>query len=150
MAAAQASAAQPDPTFRVTLDRGPCFGTCPSYAVSLDWKGRVTFVGRPPGRGDGSPACLGNHSWHVAPMAESRLKALIDRSSFFNFKRAYRANITDLPQFTVTVTRRGRTHSVIDHAGQLVGMPRAMSAIENAIDVAATPRAGMPGPPPTG
>jgi hypothetical protein len=129
-------AAASDPTFHVRLDRGPCFGTCPTYTVEMDARGRVTFTGRAPGRGQAPAACLGRRSWRASPGAVEKLEALVDRSGFFGFESAYRANITDLPQYTVTVTRRGRTKTVADYAGTMVGMPRAMVEIENAIDAA--------------
>jgi hypothetical protein len=41
----------------------------------------------------------------------------------------------------VTVTRNGRTKTVSDYVGLMVGMPRAMVDLENAIDIAARDRA---------
>jgi hypothetical protein len=45
----------------------------------------------------------------------------------------------------VTVTRHGRTRSVTDYAGQMVGMPAAVIEIEDAIDTAANTRACVVG-----
>ena len=35
-----------DSAARITLERGPCFGTCPVYSVTLDGSGAVLFEGR--------------------------------------------------------------------------------------------------------
>jgi hypothetical protein len=49
--------------------------------------------------------------------------------------------MTDMPTFTVTVTRRGSTKTVTDYVGLSVGMPQAMVDLENAIDETANDRA---------
>jgi hypothetical protein len=43
----------------------------------------------------------------------------------------------DIAQLEVTITRRGRTATVVDRDGLMVGMPPAMIVIEKAIDSAA-------------
>ena len=41
-----AGQARADSALRITLQRGPCFGTCPVYSVTLDSSGAVLFEGR--------------------------------------------------------------------------------------------------------
>jgi len=129
----------PDPTFSARLERGPCYGSCPSYSVAIDATGAVRFVGEKSVTGRGVP-CQGEHQWKIPANAVARLAAKVDASGFFGFKPAYRAGMTDMPTFTVTVTRRGRTRTVTDYVGLSVGMPQAMVELENAIDEAATDR----------
>jgi hypothetical protein len=125
-----------DPTFRATLLRGPCLGTCPAYAVTIDARGVVTFTGHHPGRG-ADPPCLGRHTWTIGPHAAADLAATVDRLGFFGFGPAYRGPITDAPPYIVTITRHGRTKTVTDHAGDTVRMPPGVSEVEDAIDRAA-------------
>src|SRR5689334_11193571 len=39
------SSSQTKEDFTITLERGPCFGFCPVYSVTLDEEGNVTFDG---------------------------------------------------------------------------------------------------------
>jgi hypothetical protein len=130
----------PDPTFSARLVRGPCYGSCPSYSVAVDPTGAVRFVGERSVTGSGVP-CQGERRWKIPANAVSKLEAKIDASGFFGLRPAYRAGITDMPTFAVTVTRRGRTKTVTDYIGLSVGMPQAMVDLENAIDEAANDRA---------
>jgi hypothetical protein len=131
-----ARAPRPDPTFRARLVRGMCLGACPSYAVEVDANGLVAFTGA---RSTIEPSvpCLGRRQWRVTPAAVTRLQDEVDASGFFGLRDAYTGHMTDLPQFSVTVTRNGRTKTVTDYLGLTVGVPKAMVDLENAIDVAA-------------
>jgi hypothetical protein len=131
-----AAGPQPDPTFRVELDRGMCLGPCPVYKVTIDSSGLVTFTGSNSNVAPNVP-CEGVRQWRVAPAKAQRLEALIDHSGFFGFKPDYTAGITDQAAYAVTVTRRGQTKRVQDYMGQMVGMPAAMTQIEEAVDIAA-------------
>jgi hypothetical protein len=135
-AAPPARSAGPDATFHVLLQRGMCLGPCPVYQVEIDAGGLVTFVGSRSNIGPDAP-CQGKRQWRVAPAAVSQLEALIDRDGFFGLKDEYVARITDMPTFTVTVTRNGRTKRVNDYVGEMVDMPKQVAEIEDAIDVAA-------------
>jgi hypothetical protein len=130
----------PDPTFSARLERGPCYGSCPSYSVAVDATGAVRFVGEKSVTGSGVP-CQGERRWKIPASAVAKLEAKVDASGFFGFKPAYRAGMTDMPTFTVTVTRRGSTKTVTDYVGLSVGMPQAMVDLENAIDETANDRA---------
>ena len=136
-----------DPNFSAQLVRGPCYGSCPSYSVTVDAAGAVRFVGEKSGAGRRAP-CQGERRWRISANAVAALEARVDASGFFGLQRAYRAHMTDMPTFTVTITRRGRTKTVTDYVGLSVGMPQAMVDLENAIDEAANDRACVAQPPP--
>ena len=138
-APAAPAAAGPDPGFHIRLERGMCFGSCPAYSVDVDAAGHVLFVG---GKSAVEPSvpCQGERRWTIGTAAVARLQALVDSSGYFGFRDSYAGRITDMPTFTVTVTRRGRTKAVRDYVGLAVGMPRAMVELENAIDEAAGTR----------
>ena len=132
-------AAAPDPSFHARLERGPCLGSCPHYEVDIDSGGAVSFVGHPPGR-TGYGVCLGRRTWRVPAASVESLEANVDRSGFFGLQRDYRGALSDAPQVNLTITRRGHTKTVSDYLGLSVGMPRAMAALEDAIDLAADDR----------
>jgi hypothetical protein len=129
-----------DPTFHARLVRGMCLGACPNYTVEIDAAGLVTFTGDR-STIEPSVACQGRRQWRAAPAAVARLQARVDASGFFGFKDAYVGDMTDMPRFSVTVTRGGRTKTVTDYIGLTVGMPKAMVDLEDAIDIAAGDRA---------
>ena len=144
LVASTASAAPSDPTFHAKLERGMCLGACPHYEVEIAADGQVTFTG---GRSyiEPSVVCQGERQWQVSPADVATLEALIDRSGFFGFKAEYRGDMTDMAQMVVTVTRHGRTKSVTDYIGRMVGMPAAVTEIEEAIDTATQTRACVVG-----
>jgi hypothetical protein len=131
-----ASPSAQDPTFQATLERGMCLGPCPVYQVAIDSSGLVTFTGSNSNIAPHVP-CQGRRQWRIDPAAVARVEALIDRADFFSFKPEYTASITDQAPYAVTVTRRGQTKRVQDYVGQMAGMPKAMTEIEDAIDIAA-------------
>ena len=138
-----------DPTFHARLARGPCLGSCPDYSVDIDAAGLVTFVGRK-STIEPSVPCLGTRHGRISAAGVATLETEVDRADPFALKDAYRAAITDQPTFTVTVTRRGRSKTIIDYVGEMVGMPKAVIDLENAIDEAADDRACVvPAKPPT-
>jgi hypothetical protein len=129
-----------DPTFHVKLVRGMCLGACPNYAVEIDANGLITFEGAK-SMIEPSVPCHGRSQWRIAPAAVAQLRDQVDASGFFGFREDYAGAVTDMPRFSVTVTRNGRTKTVSDYVGLSVGMPHAMVDLENAIDVAAKDRA---------
>jgi hypothetical protein len=117
-----------------------CLGACPYYAVEIDAGGVVTFTGDK-STIEPSVPCFGRRQWRIAPAAVAELRDRVDASGFFGFKDEYAGAVTDMPRFSVTVTRSGRAKTVSDYVGLMVGMPRAMVDLENAIDIAARDRA---------
>jgi hypothetical protein len=125
-----------DPTFRVMLARGMCLGACPRYTVEIDSAGLVTFTGARSTIEPSAP-CLGRRRWRVPPAVVTQLQRQVDASGFFGLKDEYAGDVTDMPRFSVTVTRGGRTKTVSDYVGLTVGMPKAMADLEDDIDIAA-------------
>lgn len=123
----------------IKLARTPCFGFCPDYEVTIAADGAVTYIGRRFTR------VQGVQHGQADPAALAALRAHIAAADFFNLRDAYRAPITDLPTYSVTVTRGGRTKTVVDYAGTSVGMPRAVRAIEDEIDRVAGTAQWVPG-----
>ena len=90
----------------VTLRRGPCFGTCPVYQVTLARDGAATwdgerFVHRP-----------GRYHGQVDVNDVDRLARFIDRAGFFGWDPEYLANVTDLPDYFIIVAAGDQTKTV--------------------------------------
>jgi hypothetical protein len=126
--AGAAQAAPIDHTFSARIERGPCFGRCPVYSAQIDARGVATTHPRR------FTACHEDQTRRLRPAELRRLIAAIDRAHVFALKDEYRARVTDLPSTRVTITRRGRTKTIYDYGGEMVGMPQSVKDVERAID----------------
>lgn len=114
---------------RITLERGPCFGTCPSYSVVVQGDGTVIFEGRM------YVAITGRHVSKITPEAVRALFAAFAKAEFFwTFDLYVARNITDLSAYRLGLTVDGRTKQVGDYAGPAVGMPKAVWQLEDLVD----------------
>jgi hypothetical protein len=115
-------------TLRMTLTRSMCFGTCPDYTVEVRGDGAVEFTGRR------FVFVVGNQHGRISPGAVTELLAEFRRADFFSLKDSYASMATDYPTYTVGIEFDGRKKSVRDYAGRSVGMPEAVTILEQAID----------------
>jgi hypothetical protein len=110
----------------ITLQRGSCKGTCPTYKISIYKDGTVVFT-------DG---------WYVLFQRDTErtrlpldtLKVLLDeakRIGYFNFKDTYTAYWIDLPGTTTTVVIEGKIKQVSDF---YPNAPKSLISFENHID----------------
>ena len=125
----------------VTLERGPCFGTCPVYRVSLSGNGRVQFVGTR------FVSRLGTDSARVDPENVAGLVRSLETAGFFSLAEGYvpdasacGAYRTDAP--TVTISVQGSGHDkTVRHDHGCSGAPDQLTGFEHLIDsVAGTAR----------
>lgn len=125
----------------VTLERTPCFGTCPVYTVSISRAGTVRFTGK-------------HHTAHTGPATASipparvdSLVAELEAAGYFELAEAYVMDspacgmyATDSPTVITSVTRDGRTRTVRHDRG-CAAAPPELSRLEQRIDeVAGTAR----------
>lgn len=112
----------------IILRRSACFGFCPDYTVTINGEGQVRYEGR------SSVNVVGQRTATIPAEDVARLVARFDEIGFERLQDEYRANITDIPTYTVSITRNGRTKTVVDYGGQSAGMPRAVSDLQREID----------------
>ncbi len=118
-------------TLKISLTRTGCFGTCPSYRVGIDADGTVTW------HGTRDVAAVGDRSGTV-PVAQVRiLYGAFQTAQFFWLLDDYRAPVTDLPIYVVSISYDGRSKTVSDYAGGAIGMPMAVIQLEYLIDATA-------------
>jgi hypothetical protein len=130
--AACAAVATPPPSddapVHITLERGVCFGFCPDYTVSITGDGQVTYEGR---------RFVNVTGRQTATIPAADVQALLARFDAVGFERLnteYRAHVTDLPTYVVTLERNGRTKRVLDYGGTGAGMPEAVRQLQDEID----------------
>ncbi|MBL8546784.1 MAG: hypothetical protein JNL81_09975 [Hyphomonadaceae bacterium] len=112
----------------IRLDRGVCFGFCPAYTVTINGEGQVRYEGR------SFVNAVGERTATIPRGDVAGLVARFDEIGFERLNDAYRANVTDLPTYRVSITRNGRTKTVVDYGGPNVGMPRAVRDLQAEID----------------
>ena len=124
-----------------TLERTPCFGTCPVYEVSVLRNGTVRFLGKQHVKQQGSAAAS------VSPGAVDSLAAELEAAGYFQFADDYVLDApecgqyaTDSPTVTTSLTTNGRTKR-IRHDYGCSGAPPELRRLEQRIDeVAGTSR----------
>lgn len=126
----------PSASDSIELGRGPCFGTCPIYTVTVRGDGRVRFVG------ERFVEQTGVHTRTVDAADVAALFAAADRIEFFdlpaditpaNEAACGSAWTTDMPSATVAIDWAERDHDVHHYHG----CPRApdrLTAFEERID----------------
>lgn len=112
----------------ITLARGVCFGFCPDYTVSITGEGAVMYTGRR------FVNVIGEQHATIELAQVQALLAEFDRVNFMSLRDSYRANITDLPTYTVSLTRNGQTKTVVDYGGLSAGMPESVRHLQDEID----------------
>lgn len=112
----------------ITLTRTVCFGFCPAYTVTINGDGQVTY------RGDRFVNVTGEHQAQIPREDVQALLRRFDQIGFETLRDAYRARVTDLPTYTITLERNGRRKVVADYGGLSAGMPQAVRELQDEID----------------
>ena len=108
----------------ITMKRGPCFGTCPVYSLTLYGNGTVIYEGEKFVKVTGV---------HIYQISQEEIKNLVNefvRIDYFSLKDRYEASITDLPSTTTSIMIDGKTKSVYNY----YGAPNELYQIEKTID----------------
>jgi hypothetical protein len=112
----------------ITLTRSMCFGFCPAYRVTITQDGQVTYVG------ERFVNVVGERRAAIPRADVARLLRRFDEVQFGQLRDAYRAQVTDLPTYTITLERNGQHKTVVDYGGLSAGMPRAVRDLQDEID----------------
>ena len=118
----------------VTLERTPCFGTCPVYTVAISRSGAVRFSGKH------HVAHTGRASATIPAARVDSLLAELDSAGYVGFADNYVMNspacgmyATDSPTIITSVTRDGTTKT-IRHDRGCSAAPQELSQLEQRID----------------
>lgn len=120
----------------LSLERRPCFGTCPVYTVTLERSGAVVFQGRR------FVADTGTHTGSIPPARADSLFRALDAAGWFAFADRYAVGepgcehfATDLPSVITEVRMDGRVKRV-EHDHGCTDAPAALDELERRIDEA--------------
>ncbi len=106
----------------VTLQRSTCYGTCPSYTVSVTSDGQVSFEGH-------VHVQTGKASTRVAPERVANILAAVDQADFRSLKDSYvnqddgcAQTRTDMPGVQITVADARGSKTVNFYYGCIGGV----------------------------
>jgi hypothetical protein len=124
----------PPDSVSITLERGPCYGTCPVYSLAISGRGEVRF------EGVRFVARQGTVTDTVSGDSVRALVAGFSESNYFGFADRYRYGEpgcepyhTDAPNVITSITLGARTKRV-EHDRGCGGAPAALAVLENRID----------------
>jgi Domain of unknown function (DUF6438) len=126
----------PDSKIRITLERTPCFGTCPGYTVTVATDG-IVFNSRR------FVAVTGTRTDTADTSDVRRLAEKFAAADFYSMDDEYIAGVTDNPTYIVSIEIDGQRKKVLDYAGSSEGMPAVITELEDEVDaLARTERIG--------
>ena len=118
----------------ISLERTPCFGTCPVYTVAVSPSGEVSYEGKAHVRQ------LGTASAQIPAAQVDELLGELEKAGYFSMADRYTASesacgryVTDSPNAITTVSSRGRTKR-IEHDYGCGAAPGALVVLERRID----------------
>jgi hypothetical protein len=94
----------------VKLTRGMCFGHCPVYHVTLRSDGTASW------HGEAFVERMGTYEGRFNASEFAHLAALVERCGFFDWHDEYTEMVTDLPTYTLTVSRAQQSKTVLQYA----------------------------------
>lgn len=105
------ASAQSNPV-SITLEREPCFGTCPAYSVTIYEDGKVEYNGLSSVEVEGQ---------QISQIDKELVVMLVEGfadAGYFEWEDRYDTMlVTDLPYVTTSVTRNGETKEIFRYVG---------------------------------
>ncbi len=112
----------------ITLERGPCFGACPVYKLTIYGDGRVVY------QGIRFVAVEGNRT---ASISEEKVRQLVNefqKIDYFSLNDEYvDVTATDMPTAITFISVNGQTKTVAHYHGDF-DAPEELTALEDKID----------------
>jgi hypothetical protein len=114
--------------FSISLSRSGCFGSCAAYSVTIHGDGSVSY------KGTRFVSIEGERVAHISPQAVRQLLDRFRDANFFDLKSEYRAGVTDNPTYCLELVVGAKKKTITDYVGEWVGMPAAVTQLEDAVD----------------
>lgn len=112
----------------ISLRRTGCYGTCPSYRVTVRGDGTATY------EGDAFVDVEGEHHYTVPVEEVAALVERIREDDLWSMRSNYQAAITDHPSYALVIRMGDRTKPIRDYVGKMAGMPEVISEFEDEVD----------------
>ncbi|MEP7184366.1 MAG: DUF6438 domain-containing protein [Rhodanobacter sp.] len=112
----------------ISLQRTECLGICPGYTVRIHGDETVDY------EGGGYVDVRDKHTYRIPPEQVALLVEDARKADLWSMDASYRAPITDMPTYVITLERGTEKHEIEDYAGWMVGMPKAIRDFEDEVD----------------
>ncbi len=122
----------------IMLQRSGCYGSCPSYKVTVTTEG-IAF------EGGGFVTAQGKHTDKVNSDDVRKLAKRFVAADFYSMESSYTANVTDSPTYTLSIEIDGHKKTVEDYVGDWQGMPAVITELEDGVDEFARTRRWIEG-----
>lgn len=100
-----------DTALFMSLQRTPCFGTCPVYVVTVWQDGGAVY------QGGQNAARVGRFVGHLDQVQRTALLRRAQELGFFTLEDRYDGEVTDLPSTIITVVAGERRKQVLGRVG---------------------------------
>jgi ankyrin repeat protein len=117
-------------TVAISLQRSGCFGTCPSYTVTVSTDG-IVF------EGGSYVVARGRHTAGIDPKVVRKLASRFVATDFYSMEPKYVASVTDNPTYILSIDIDGHKKTIEDYVGSWEGMPAVISDLEQEVDTLA-------------
>jgi ankyrin repeat protein len=111
----------------ISLQRSGCFGSCPSYTVTVSTDG-IVF------EGGYYVVARGRHTAGIDPKTVRKLASRFAALDFYSMEPKYVASVTDNPTYVLSIDIDGHKKTVEDYVGSWEGMPAVISDLEQDVD----------------
>lgn len=91
------------------LETTPCYGTCPSYKISIFENDSLVYEGIK------YVAKEGLMSKKLSKGTVEKLKEQFRNANFFSFQNQYTAQVSDFPTTYISFTDQGKTKKIMDY-----------------------------------
>jgi ankyrin repeat protein len=111
----------------ISLQRSGCFGSCPSYTVTVSTDG-IVF------EGGYYVVARGRHTAGIDPKTVRKLASRFVATDFYSMEPKYVASVTDNSTYVLSIDIDGHKKTVEDYVGSWEGMPAVISDLEQEVD----------------
>lgn len=108
----------------ITMSKGPCFGTCPVFTLTIYNNAMATF------QGERFTDKQGLYTMDIGREKLRQLVAAFREANLWQYPDAFKSQIPDLQSVTITFTNEGKTKSIIGKDGR----PEALLQLEEMLD----------------
>lgn len=118
----------------ITLERRPCYGTCPVYLVTVAGDGRVVFDGRQ------YVDSVGRYTSRMSARKVAALRRLFDEAAYFRMDGTYAPGqkhcsmyVSDAPRVITSIATATRKAKV-EHDRGCADAPKNLDSLERKLD----------------
>jgi hypothetical protein len=114
---------------KITLERTPCYGSCPVYKVTVLGTGEVEYFG------EANVDKTGTHRWSISGRRLQRLEEALERAKYLYLAENYtECGVTDAPGCLISVEYDDGSSKSVIHCHGDPSAPDALTELEDEID----------------